>query len=463
MTSRPRYSMRWTILGSIMVPVLILLAVMGTAISTLVLAESAAEVDDHLAREARELSLLAERATDPDTGQALTDPRELLELYITRTIPDPNETMFVIEDGLVFARTTDTPPVRLDQDLNFLASVNSANTVEFGDWETEVGNARFVVVPVTSGSKSGALVAVIFSDLESAPIRELLIRFGLIALFSLSAMAAIGYLAANRIFRPIQGLTEFASELEGDALSRRIQVGEVRNELDQLATEFNTMLDRLEEAFKSQREFVDVAGHELRTPLTIIRGHFDLMKSDPSETANAMPVIQEELDRMARLVSDLQTLTKSSAPEFLRPDTQEIETFANDLKSKLKTLTKRKIQLVSSAGKWRFDDQRLSQAVLQLVENAAKYTPTRSNINISIGVIGSNLEISVDDSGPGIDDDLKSQVWEPFIRGKGNQNVEGSGLGLSLVRAIAMAHGGEAVVSDSSLGGARFTLRIPRT
>jgi two-component system OmpR family sensor kinase len=454
--------MRWTILGSIMVPVLILLAVMGTAITTLVLAESAAEVDDHLAREARELSLLAERATDPDTGQALTDPRELLELYITRTIPDPNETMFVIEDGLVFARTTDTPPVRLDQDLNFLASVNSANTVEFGDWETEVGNARFVVVPVTSGSKSGALVTVIFSDLESAPIRELLIRFGLIALFSLSAMAAIGYLAANRIFRPIQGLTEFASELEGDALSRRIQVGEVRNELDQLATEFNTMLDRLEEAFKSQREFVDVAGHELRTPLTIIRGHFDLMKSDPSETANAMPVIQEELDRMARLVSDLQTLTKSSAPEFLRPDTQEIETFANDLKSKLKTLTKRKIQLVSSAGKWRFDDQRLSQAVLQLVENAAKYTPTRSNINISIGVIGSNLEISVDDSGPGIDDDLKSQVWEPFIRGKGNQNVEGSGLGLSLVRAIAMAHGGEAVVSDSSLGGARFTLRIPR-
>jgi len=184
--------MRWTILASIMVPVLILLAVMGTAISALVLTESAAEVDEHLEREARELSLLAERATDPDTGQALTDPRELLELYITRTIPDPNETMFVIEDGLVFARTTDTPPVRLDQDLNFLAYVNSASSVEFGDWDTQVGNARFVVVPVTAGNESGALVAVIFSDIESAPIRELLIRFGLSAFFSLRAMAAIG-------------------------------------------------------------------------------------------------------------------------------------------------------------------------------------------------------------------------------------------------------------------------------
>lgn len=455
--------MRWTILASIMVPVLILLAVMGTAISALVLTESSAEVDDHLAREARELSLLAERATDPDTGQALTDPRELLELYITRTIPDPNETMFVIEDGLVFARTTDTPPVRLDQDLNFLAYVNSANAVEFGDWETEVGNARFVVVPVTSGNESGALVAVIFSDLESAPIRELLTRFGLIALFALIAMAAIGYLAAQRIFRPIQGITEFASELEGDALSKRIQVGEVRNELDQLATEFNTMLDRLEEAFKSQREFVDVAGHELRTPLTIIRGHFDLMKSDPKEVASAMPVIQEELDRMARLVTDLQTLTKSSAPQFLSSEAQDLETFADDLKSKLKTLTKRKIQLETSAGQWRFDDQRLSQAVLQLVENATKYTTARSKIIISIGVVGSNLEVSVEDSGPGIGDELKGQIWEPFVRGKGKQNVEGSGLGLSLVRAIAIAHGGETVVSDSSLGGARFTLRIPRT
>jgi signal transduction histidine kinase len=187
------------------------------------------------------------------------------------------------------------------------------------------------------------------------------------------------------------------------------------------------------------------------------------MKSDPKEVASAMAVIQEELDRMARLVTDLQTLTKSSAPQFLSSEAQDLETFADDLKSKLKTLTIRKIQLETSAGQWRFDDQRLSQAVLQLVENATKYTTARSKIIISIGVVGSNLEVSVEDSGPGIGDELKGQIWEPFVRGKGQQNVEGSGLGLSLVRAIAMAHGGETVVSDSSLGGARFTLRIPRT
>jgi two-component system OmpR family sensor kinase len=455
-------SMRWKILGSIVLPVFVLIVILTTAISTLVLADNARQVDDHLAREAQELNLLSERAFDPRTGQPLTSPRALLELYITRTIPDPNETMFVLEDGVVFARTTDTPPVRLDRDANFLALVNQTSAATFGNWNTEVGNARYVVVPVQADGSTGALVAIIFSDLNAAPMRDLLLRFALIGLFALVGMVALGYLAAGRIFRPIQKLTEFASEVGEDRLQHRLEVVDSNNELDRLGIEFNTMLDRLEESFKSQKQFVDIAGHELRTPLTVIRGHFDLVKANPAEAEQSLPIIEDELERMSRLVQDLQTLTKASAPEFVRPETAELRPLAADLKAKIASLTRRKVEVIGADGSWEIDPQRISQAVLQLVENALKYTPAKAKIKVSLQVLGSQLQVVVEDGGTGIPLDQREAIFEPFVRGKGMQNVEGSGIGLSLVRAIAKAHGGEVSIGESELGGARFVLRIPR-
>ncbi len=462
MNRRRSSSMRWKILGSIMVPVTLLLVVLTGAISALVISDKAQEIDEHLSREALELSLLAEKAIDPRSGDSITDPRALLELYITRTIPDPNETMFVVADGLAFARTTDTPPVRLDLDADFMNLVNGANDVVFGDWETSAGNARYVIVPVLADNSSGALVAIIFSDADSAPIRELVIRFALIALFALLGMLAVGYLVAGRIFAPIKSLTEFAKQLGEDKLGERIPVGDKRDELDSLALEFNRMLDRLEDAFRSQRQFVDVAGHELRTPLTIIRGHFDLMKADPAEAKTAIPIIQDELERMARLVGDLQALTKSGSPEFVKAGEVDLGAFSEELRSKISSMTKRKVEFHPASGTCRMDSQRISQATLQLVENALRYIPKSAKIRVAIQSGVSELEIIVEDSGPGVEPELQEKIFEPFVRGKGKQNIDGSGIGLSLVRAIAQAHGGTAEVNDSSLGGAMFVIRIPR-
>lgn len=462
MSERVRVSLRWKILGFVLVPVVLLIVVLTAAISSLVLSDNAREVDDHLAREARELSLLSQRAIDPKTGLAISDPKVLLELYITRTIPDPNETMFVLSDSLVFARTTDSPPVRLDLDEEFLNLVNQTQQVKFGDWDTEVGNARYVVVPVSSAERSGALVAIIFSDQDSAPMRDLLFRFVLIAVFALIGMLAIGYLVAGRIFRPIQSLTDFAKEVGEDQLQTRLPLTGSGDELDQLASEFNRMLQRLEEAFRSQKEFVDIAGHELRTPLTIVRGHLDLMQQNPAETESSMPIIRDELERMSRLVQDLQTLTKASSPDFVQLAEVDLVALAADLKSKIMTLTKRKISVDADKGEWNLDAQRISQAVLQLVENAIKYTPARSKIGVSIQLGEESLSISVSDNGPGVPAELRGQIWEPFVRGKGQQNIEGSGIGLSLVLAVARAHGGVAKVEDNPGGGAKFVIEIPR-
>ena len=444
-----------------MLPVVLLVTILLTAISSLVLSEQAREVDGHLTREALELKLLAETAIDPNTGLEITDPRTLLELYISRTIPDPNETMFVLVDGVVVSRTTDAPAIRLDRDVDFLNEVEGLDSATFGDWPTTSGNARYLVVPVNSSQTQGALVAVIFSDLESAPIRELLVRFTIISIASLVGMAAIGFLVAGRIFKPIRDLTTFVQEIKEEKLQGRIPTEGTNNEVDQLAVEFNRMLDRLELAFNSQKEFVDVAGHELRTPLTIIRGHLDLMRQNPSESETSLAIVDDELKRMSRLVTDLQTLTNSSNPDFIKLDTVNLHDFAEDLRAKVRTMSERSILVKATGLEAQFDSQRMSQAILQLVENALKYTQASDEIQISIEAQKDSLDFIVDDGGPGIDEQLAQTILDPFVRGKQTQNIAGSGIGLSVVRAIAKGHEGEVSVSTSPLGGARFIIRIP--
>ena len=454
-------SLRWTILASIMLPVLLILAILMAAISSLVISESNRNIDGHLTREALELQLLAESSTDPATGLEIDDPNSLLQLYISRTIPDPNETMFVMSNGIPFARTTDSPPVRLDRDIDFLNLVDSLEEAKFGNWPTEVGNARYLVVPVRAESDTGALVAVIFSDLESAPIQDLLLRFALIAVASLIGMTAISYLVAGRIFKPIGQLTKLVEGIEEGSLKMRIPVDRVRNEIDLLALEFNEMLERLQDSFDNQQRFIDVAGHELRTPLTIILGHLDLIKFNPQERDSSMAIVEDELQRMSRLVLDLQTLTKVSQPEFLKIEEVDLGAFTLDLQKKITTLTERPIEVTSTGGVARFDRERMAQALLQLVENALKYTDAKDAIKVSTTNLGGTLELIVEDSGPGVDLEIQETVFNPFVRGSQTQNIQGAGIGLSVVASIARAHGGNVSVSSSGLGGAKFVIKLP--
>jgi signal transduction histidine kinase len=370
--------------------------------------------------------------------------------------------MFVLFDGSVFARTTDLPPVRLDRDVDFLNHIDAIESAVFGDWPTSAGNARYLVVPVSADGGSGALVAVIFSDLESAPIRDLLMRFALISVAALIGMSAIGYLVAGRVFRPISQLTRFVEEIEEEKLQGRIPVEASRNEINQLGVEFNRMLDRLEQAFASQREFVDVAGHELRTPLTVIRGHLDLMKHNPEEAKDSLAIVEDEIQRMSRLVTDLQTLTKSSNPKFVQAESVNLQDLSEELKAKISTLSERPIKVHDAQGFANLDKQRISQAIFQLVENALKYSAPEDKIEVIIQNEPTELKFIVDDSGPGVASDLRDSIWDPFVRGKQTQNIAGSGIGLSVVRAIARGHGGDVHVSESPVGGARFLIRIPK-
>lgn len=452
-------STRVKILAWILVPVALVMMTLIGAITFLTLSENSREIDQHLAREANELQLLAQNSINPDTGRGFDSARDLLTLYISRTIPDPHETMFIVVDGVVTARTTDNPEVRLERDPEFLELVTSVTDLTFGDFPTDEGNARYLVVPVNSSRDSGQLVAVIFEADYSAPITELIFRFAVIALFSLIGVGAVGWVVAGRVMAPISLLRKTAHEVAENDLSRRIPISGGNSELDQLAQEFNLMLDRIQTAFQSQARFVDDAGHELRTPLTIVMGHFDLMEQDPKQAKSSLPIIRDELKRMSRLVLDLQTLTKSSSPRFIQPQVVDLDQFAGDIEAKARSLGANNIEVSAPPVAFSFDPERVTQAVLQLVENSLKHGGADVRIEVDLSV-DDLLEISVSDSGPGVSDQDSEKLFLPFFRAKGKVDLEGSGLGLALVKAIAEAHNGKAAAERSELGGLKITLFI---
>lgn len=457
-------STRVRLLAWVLVPVIMVLSLtLVTAWSMLTQQQNQA-IDGHLGREAQELQVLASKAIDPRTDTAFTSARGLLELYIQRTVPDPNETMFVMVNGLVISRTTDTPPVRLDQDAEFLELVNSVQVAGFGNYQTEVGNARYIVVPVVGEGERGALVGIMFSDLESRQITDLLYRFALIVLLSLIAAGAVGWLVAGRVLQPITKVRQTAHEIGASDLSSRIPDTSGGAELQQLAAEFNLMLDRIQESFEINKQFVDDAGHELRTPLTIISGHLELIEADPSQQASSMLIVKDELKRMSRIVRDLQTLTKSSQPDFIKKAETNLAELGDELFVKASQLGDRNWSLGEIPdSQWSLDRERITQAVLQISENAVRFTSEHDPIRIEIVSSGNSLEVSVSDSGPGIPEGSRERITQRFSRGdQGSQEGHGAGLGLALVKAIAEGHQGDLVIGDSELGGAKITMRIPR-
>ncbi|WP_279071712.1 HAMP domain-containing sensor histidine kinase [Microbacterium lacticum] len=220
--------------------------------------------------------------------------------------------------------------------------------------------------------------------------------------------------------------------------------------------------DGAEASFDTQRRLLDDVRHELKTPITIVRGHLELMDpNDPVDTAATRELGIAELDRMTRLIGDIDLLAAVEADSFSMGDVDLAE------------LTRRVADLVGviPGHTWRVEQEaqaivrgdrdRLLQAWLQLADNAAKYTPEGSPIEIGSAVHPSGAQLWVRDHGPGIPPAMRHRVFRRFDRGAGKRSVGGSGLGLAIVDAIAKAHGGRCTVAETPGGGATLTLEIP--
>lgn len=290
----------------------------------------------------------------------------------------------------------------------------------------------------------------------------------LLGLFFVSL--AVGWLVSGRMLRPIGQITATVREIQASDLSRRIGLGGPDDELKRLADTFDEMLARIDDAFEGQRQFIHEASHELRNPLAVIRTNLEVTLADPDAAADDLrrtaEVVERSTERMSRLVDDLLVYARKGTLSLEREPvdaallvadaSDEFEAFAET----------RGVHLAQSAdpGLWVLGDRlALRQALANLLANAVRHSPVGSTIRVRAGQEGPWVWLSVEDEGPGIDPADHDRVFQRFWRGDPKEGREQgrSGLGLTIVRQTAEAHGGEVKLASQPGAGSAFALWLP--
>jgi two-component system, OmpR family, sensor kinase len=420
-------------------------------------------ISDALAQEVRELRRLA-AGRDPATGLAFAgDVRRIFDVYLGRNSPSPDEALLTFVDGQPYRRSAPVSEYRLDEDPELVARWSNLVDTERGEiGGTPAGDVDYIAVPFLEGTRTaGVFVVAIFREGEERELRAVTLATGGVGLALLLVGSLLAWRLADRILRPVRLVTGTARSISESDLERRIPV-EGRDEAAELARTFNEMLERLEGAFAAQRRFLDDAGHELRTPITIVRGHLELMGDDPADQRETVALVTDELDRMARLVDDLVTLARAEGLDFLDRQPVELGELTDELAAKARALGEREWTTDERAqGKLVADRQRLTQAVMQLAENAVRHTSPGDEIGLGTAISGDEARLWVRDTGPGVSAGQERRVFERFARGRDMPRGESSGLGLSIVKAIAEAHGGRVDLDSTPGAGATFTIVVP--
>ncbi len=414
-------------------------------------------------QEYEELEILS-RGTDPETGESFADLKALFDTFLRRNIPDRFE-QYVAFDG------TEVRPGIQVSNVPVLATAPEIETLVTGVTEPVrgtvavdgVGVVSYLTVPVeVEGQPRGAFGILELRTPQVRQVDEVVRILAGVITATVALASSVLWSVAGRILAPVRSVTETARAITETDLGERIAV-EGDDEVSDLARTFNDMLDRLQTAFRSQRNFIDDAGHELRTPITIIRGHLELMGDDPADREETMAIVLDELDRMNRFVDDLLVLAKAGRPDFLDLATVDVAALTEELLTKARGLGDRRWDLgAAGRGLVVADRQRVTQAVMQLAANASQHTRADDDIVLGSAVQDETVRFWVRDSGPGIDLAEQERIFERFARAaQGGRRSEGAGLGLSIVRAIAEAHDGRVELTSRPGAGATFTVVLP--
>lgn len=277
----------------------------------------------------------------------------------------------------------------------------------------------------------------------------------------------LGVIFTNNMLRPLDDIAAVALQItRADDLSRRLPDSGRRDEIGKLTDVLNQTLARLERLFRSQQRFLADVSHELRTPLTTIRGNVDLMRRMGEADPESLKVIQDEVERMTRLVGDLLLLARADTGGLpIRREPVELDSVFLDVYRQVSLLetgvdvVMREVDQACVIG----DVDRLKQLILNLVDNALKYTPQGGRVTMSLSKKDGMAEIVVADTGIGIPPADLPFIFDRFYRvDKARTRLHGgSGLGLSIARWIAQAHNGDIHVKSEAGVGSTFTVMLP--
>jgi two-component system, OmpR family, sensor kinase len=334
------------------------------------------------------------------------------------------------------------------------------------------GTARLLVVPTSEG-KSRVFVVVGASLAGRSAVLSRLMLFLLIGgPTALALAAAAGWGLAGAAFRPIERMRSEAEAISLSEPDRRLPVSPTRDEVARLGTTLNSMLDRLQGSIAKERRFMDEASHELRTPLSILKTELELgltQNRTPEEVRAALGSAREETDRLVDLADDLLVYSRQQGDRApLERSDVRIDRFLRTVSVSFQRAVAASgvaIDVRAPAIDVRVDEQRLRQAVANLLGNAVAHTPPGGRVTVTASVDAGQLTIAVEDTGSGFELEMLERAFEPFARGSADRadDRSGAGLGLAIVRAVAVGHGGAARAENRPTGGARVSITLPST
>jgi len=395
------------------------------------------------------------------------DAGDLLAREVAGFLPSENEAVAGVVDGAIAALPDAGTEFDTIADPAVLAAATTAvaraGERVLGTVDTSRGAVRFIAdPPAIAGTASDAFyLRVIGLDAELAPLHGAVLTYAVTGVLVLGALGGAGWFVTGRLLSPLRRLRDAADSVTIDDLRTRVpENGD--SEFGELSRTMNLMLERLESAVDSQRQLLDDIRHELKTPITIVRGHLEMMDvTDPVDVATTRDIGITELDRLTRLVEDIDLLSSAQDDQFsMRPlDVGMLTERVGELVSALPDHTFSIAQL--ARGVIVGDADRLTQAWLQLADNAAKYTPAGTPIEIGSELDDQEARLWVRDHGAGIPPAARRRIFRRFDRAEAHRTVGGSGLGLAIVEAIATAHAGRCDVIETPGGGATFIIHVP--
>lgn len=398
--------------------------------------------------------------------QSSEELREFFDAFLGNQIPEDDTFLIVLWKGNFYKSSPRARPEELSKDSELIQYWTTLTKVEQGE-KIIPGNSAdsiiYLAKPVKFNNQRIAVFVIAHTTAgERGEVLEAVTVIIQVSLGVLILALVLAWFTTGKILAPLDLLAQTTRNIGELDLNQRISI-DGKGELAELVTTFNDMMDRLQTAFISQRNFINDAGHELRTPITIIRGHLELMGNDPLEIQETLALVMDELERMNRLVNDLILLAKAEQPNFLQLETVDVCSFIAELFVKVQALGDRNWQLQSTAkGKIVADRQRLTQALMNLLQNATQHTKDTDTITLGSAIDQHTVTFWVSDTGEGIAQADQPRIFQRFARAvNSRRRSEGAGLGLSIVQAIVEAHGGK-ITLQSQLGtGAKFTIILP--
>jgi signal transduction histidine kinase len=316
-----------------------------------------------------------------------------------------------------------------------------------------------------AGSTDAKLIGAVEHQLVAQALHTLLLQYAIALVVMTLLSSLIGWLLAGRALAPLRKITATARRVSGENLGERIALQGPADELKELADTFDGMLTRLDGAFGGQRHFVASASHELRTPLAIMRTEVDVALADPDasvEDLRAMgEALREMVDRCERLIASLLLLARSEAA-VTRDESVDLAVLAGDcitdlhLRAHDAAVT---IDTELAPAPTSGDSSLLERLIFNLVDNGIRHNVSGGQLSVTTSTHGDRAVLEVANGGEPIDPEQAATLAEPFRRLY--RSVEGFGLGLSIVRSVAEAHGGSMRLTAPASGGLRVLVSLP--